>query len=582
MGGAGGAPPAAGQQQAPGTRQGRGGIIIDSSQVQTVTDPKLLCTVSGRVTSAMTGEPLPRATVSLMGGGPGTSMRSARTDADGQFTIERVQPGVYRLVAEKVGYLQQVYGARSPGGAGAQLTLSTSQTVTGIDLRLTPQGVISGTVYDDEGEPLPRAMVGAFPPGGGSATLGGRRLRRTAVTTTTNDMGEFRLFGLSPGKYIIVASSQGRIGARGGMGPPGMAGGMRAGDPAEQEDLMPTYYPSTTDADSAAAVEVAAGQEVAGISIMLRKGSMYRVQGKVVGVASQDLASIRLMLVRRGAAAGPLLGGNAGAVLRTDGSFEFARVWPGAYFVTAERMGQNTARLTGKTPVEVASGDVRDVVVTLAEPLTLSGVVRIEGAQTADTQRLMVSLNPLEETAGLPGFLGGSLTARLAGASSFKILEVPPDSYYLNFMNLPEGAYVKSIRLNNQEVLDKGLDLTGVRGAAMIDITLSLKAASLEGTVTDGEQPAGGSVVVVLPDPLRPSQPYLNLFLTADQEGGFRAAGLPPGAYKLYAFPDSEAESAQDLDYVRSFESRAVSVTLEEEGKGRVDLKLLKPEDARR
>src|SRR3954469_4776309 len=77
--------------------------------------PEERCVVAGRVTNALTGEPLRKATVLLSAGRAGngaagvTTMSNGRsvvpsgqgystsTDNDGSFRIEGVNPGTYRL-----------------------------------------------------------------------------------------------------------------------------------------------------------------------------------------------------------------------------------------------------------------------------------------------------------------------------------------------------------------------------------------------------------------------------------------------------------------------------------------------------
>ena len=195
------------------------------------TDPKRLCKIEGRTVNAMTGEPIQRASVTLAGSGANAVGRSTKSDGDGRFLIENVRPGVYRLTAEKVGFLWQAYGARSTVGSAPPLNLSPGQTLKGVEMKLTPQGVILGRVLDDEGDPLPRTSVIAYRLGGlGTAQQSRQQIGGQAAT---NDIGDYRLANLAPGRYVLVATSQGRIGGR--------------SSETQDEDLLPTYYPSALD-----------------------------------------------------------------------------------------------------------------------------------------------------------------------------------------------------------------------------------------------------------------------------------------------------------------------------------------------
>jgi hypothetical protein len=594
----------AGAQGTGGRNQGGGaagttGQPLTSTQM--VTDPKLLCTLEGVVVNASTGEPVPRATLTLagsglqgnMGGGQGGGAgRSARTDNEGKFNFASVQPGTYRLTADRVGFLRQQYGAQTPGGTGAPINLAQSQTVRNLDIKLTPQGVILGTVYDDEGDPLPRATVAAYRMGKATSMTSSRRGgQQTGSTANTNDIGQYRIAGLPPGNYAVIASGQsGRGGGgRGGMG--GFAGGPGRGRAAAtvEEDLLPTYYPSSLDAAAAAPVQVSPGQEMAGVNIALRRGRLYTVQGKITGVTVQDAGGVRVNLVSRegGATSMLMAGGTAGAV-RQDGSFQVARVQPGSYYLIAERMGGGGggrggmggpgAGPVGRTTVDVGSSDVSDLVVTMVDPVPVTGTVKVEGQQTQDTQSptMSLSLTPAEYIPGLPG---GGATARVS-QGAFKMAAVTPDNYYVNFGGLPEGSYVKSVRMNNQEAIEKGIDLTSARGAVILDVTLSTNGGSVEGTVAEDGKTAPGSYIMLLADPIRPGQPYLNRASTSDQDGKFTIKGLAPGDYVLYAFEESQPEIAQDLTLIKPFESKAVKVKVSESSTERAELKVLKPGDA--
>ncbi|MFB3778013.1 MAG: carboxypeptidase regulatory-like domain-containing protein [Bryobacteraceae bacterium] len=518
--------------------------------------------IEGRVVNAKNGEPVPRATLTLAGSGRNAAPRGGRSDGEGRFLIENIEPGSYRLTAERVGFLRQGYGSSTPGGAGAPLNLSEGQHLKDLEIRLTPQGVIMGLVVDEDGDPLPRVNVTAWRQGNSASP-------QTTSGSMTNDIGEYRIAGLSPGRYIVVAERQAGGMARGGPG--------RGGLIAAEQAPVPTYYPSTADASAALPIDVAAGQEIAGINIAMRTGSLFRIQGRVMGANPQDTAGgMRLMLMPRG---NSVFRGitRGGAQVRADGSFEITRVPAGSYYIIAQNTGrQGGGGPVGKTMVDVSTSDITGLLVSLTEPLTVSGIVKVEGQQAAEPQRVNLSLTPFE--AGMFGYPSG----RTASDGSFKVSGVFPDRYYLNLSGLPEGAYVKSVKLAGQEVLDKGVDLSGFRGSAALEVLLSLKGATLEGTATAGDKPAVGSTIAVLPDPPRPSQPYLNKTATADQDGKFTIRGLAPGRYKVYAFEESMPELARDPSLAAPFEQKAVKVDLDAGAVERVELKALKPEDAGR
>jgi hypothetical protein len=572
--------------QNPGGQTGGRGQAAVSGQTSTQQavpiDPKKLCKIEGRTVNARTGEPIPRVTLSLTGSGQNAAGRSGRSDDAGHFLIENVAPASYRLVGERVGYLRQGYGSRTPGGAGAPLNLTDGQHLKDLEFRLTPQGVIMGQVLDESGDPLPRSNVAAYPvgsagavqagPAGGARGGGGQFGQPSGGSAQANDIGEFRIAGLSPGRYHVVATSQGGGPGR-GMG--GRGGPMALAQEEEPGQApMPTYYPSTTDSSAALPIEIAAGQDAAGINITIRKGALLRIQGRVMGGNPQEVAGVMLSLMPRGAGAAGVLMGRGGAQTRPDGTFEIARVQPGSYFILAQRMGgRGGTGIAGKSMVDVTNSDILGLLVPLTEPVSVSGSVKVEGQQATGLQRLAFTLASVD---GLPV---GAPSGRATDTGAFKIDSVFPDRYYLSVSGLPEGAYVKSVKLAGQEVIEKGVDLSNVRANATFDVLLSPKGATLDGTVTLDDKPATGSYIAVLADPVRAEQPYLNKFATADQNGRFTIKGLAPGDYKLYAFEEAMPQLSREPGLAKPYERRATKITLAEGSSERADLKAMKREE---
>src|SRR6185436_12054956 len=108
-------------------------------------------------------------------------------------------------------------------------------------------GVISGRVLDDFGDPV--AGVGLMVM---RVTFqqGQQRLVQ-AQRVTSNDIGEYRLFGLQAGSYYIAATPQ-------------VANTPSNVDvpPQERSGFAPVFFPGTTDPSAAQKVSVGFGQTV--------------------------------------------------------------------------------------------------------------------------------------------------------------------------------------------------------------------------------------------------------------------------------------------------------------------------------
>src|SRR6185369_6720832 len=88
------------------------------------TPPEDLCTVSGQVANAVSGEFLKKATLNLqrMDAGPNTAglprSYTTSTDAEGKFAMKDIEPGRYQLSATHNGFVRMEYGAHSPARPG--------------------------------------------------------------------------------------------------------------------------------------------------------------------------------------------------------------------------------------------------------------------------------------------------------------------------------------------------------------------------------------------------------------------------------------------------------------------------------
>jgi len=207
---------------------------------ETPTDKrKDLATLEGRAIISTTGEPVSGVSLALRALPPGTDTVKVASDADGRFSFEEMEPGSYILSASRSGgFLAEVYGAGSPGSSGTPLTLSAGQVLTNIEFRLTPLGVISGTVVDDRGNPMSGVLVTAT----GAASMANR-------IELSNDAGEFRFSGLAPGSYTLMAIPS--------EGPQPPATRATTGEPEQSETrLVAAYYPSAADAAGAIPLEV--------------------------------------------------------------------------------------------------------------------------------------------------------------------------------------------------------------------------------------------------------------------------------------------------------------------------------------
>ena len=160
----------------------------------------------------------------------------------------------------------------------------------------------------------------------------------------------------------------------------------------------------------------------------------------------------------------------------------------------------------------------------------------------------------------------------------FTLKNIQPILCQVQVSNLPEGSYVKSIRLGNQDVGEEGIDLS--RGASDgLQVTISMAGAQVDGIVQSGEsKPVSVATVVLVPESRRYS-----LFREArtGEDGGFSFNGVTPGDYKLLAWEDIETGAYQDPEFLKKYESKAESLSLKESGRRTLQVKVIPLEEQR-
>jgi protocatechuate 3,4-dioxygenase beta subunit len=540
------------------------GVLLLPLALAAQTKPDDSCSVSGQVSNAVTGEPVRRAIVSLrrIEMSPGVtniqvSNNTASTDATGQFAITGIAPGKYRLSAERSGFIVTQYGARGPNKPGTLLTLEPGQKSSNLAMRLTPQGVIAGRVLDEEGEPVANVDVQVLR----QQYMQGRKQMARAGGGPTNDLGEYRIFGLPPGRYYVSANFR--------QNP------MQA---QTDDEYVTTFFPRTTDPTAAAPMDVAPGAQLRNIDIPLAKMHTVAVRGHVAtelrppGGESPQRQNLNMMLAARSTS---IVGGGftRGAPVAPDGAFEFRGVTAGSYFLIG---ALNTVGRTfsARVPVEVGGSNLEGVSLTIRGGVPVTGRVRVEGETTASLAHLRLNLLPAE-----PGALqfGPMPTQQLKEDGTFQLDDVVADRYMVSVNGLPEGFYVKSVRSSNVDVTAQGLDVAA-GSPAPLDVVLSPNAAQVTGTVLDPktQKPASMMMVVMVPQEKerRDREPFYRT-ATTDASGQFTFKSVPPGEYRVYSWEEVDYGAWMDPDFLKPLESRGEPVSLQEGARPAIQVNLI-------
>ncbi len=540
---------------------------------------------------SITGEAVRKATLRLQGNGPVQSGQllpttyTESTDAAGKFVFEDVAEGSYTLAADKAGFVAQRYGARTTGSSGTVLTLVSGLTLKDLNIRMTPQGVVSGKVFDLDGDPVNggQVMVMRF------TYPRGRKQLSQSGGAATNDQGEFRIPNLAPGRYYLSVTDRRALTVAQGAGQPGKD---------VPESNVTTYYPSALDPTGAVPLDVMAGVELRGIDMRMRRAKVYSIRGKAVdAVTGAPPANAILSFSPKSSGDTPVIPiGTSINQVRPDGTFEFRGVMPGTYVIqTLNNISLNGSPSGGyaaRAEVTISDSNIEGAVLTLGPAAEINGTVKLEGGDlqtllkppgsqnsgvnpavapvVASTQRMLLSFS--EQDGGVQ--IGG-VSAQVKDDGSFKVTGLGPNKYAINFNGLPQGAYLKAIRYGGQDVTHSLLDMSAAAGGTM-EVMLSDKAADVSGTVhNDKGETLPGVQVTLWPKNFDPGSTTSIKQANTDQNGGFKFTSLAPGEYFAAAWEELDTGLAQSPDFLKNFTGDGSALKLVEGGHESVDAKVV-------
>ncbi len=503
---------------------------IDTGRTQTEK-----CSIEGRVLRSDDGTPLKKAIVTAMPqqSKPPVRPTSVVSDADGKFLFQDLEPGRYSLAAARTGYARQMYGQRSPTGPPTTLTLLAGQRMKDIVFRLLAGGAVSGRVVDEDSEPVSGVRIQALRWG---YRNGKRELISGGGFAQSDDRGDYRMFQLAPGRYVIIASYSGSMYMGGGVT---MSYG--AGDVAN-DAYPPVYYPGVNDPAQASALEVRAGDDLTGINFRLLPTHAVRVTGRVLKYTGEAARDVFVQIMPRQATG--FISSNRGTMPDAHGTFEFRAVAPGSYVVWAQQQ-EDGKRYQARTVVEVGNSDVDGVALMLRPPVDVLGRVRLDGSLDLSSSTVRVILMPQDF---IP--IGGGVSATLNSELGFTLANVGEGDYMLRVYGLPPDAYVSSAFMGKRDVLRDGVSLRA--SAEPLQIVVSASGARLEGSVLgENNQPFAGARVVLVPEEAQWKRQDLFKITSSDQYGQFLLRGIAPGKYKLFAWETIDEGAYYDPDFLR-------------------------------
>ena len=516
--------------------------------------------IRGRVFAADTGKPVAGAIVTLVdtrATNPTERQgRWIRTDADGRWEAQDLRPGAYMLSASKAGYLKIEYGQKRPFERGKSLELGAGQLLDKVDLALPRGGAMTGRVFDEFGDAAAGVLVRALR----QRYVNGRRELTPLAESLeglasgggdiTDDLGQFRVYGLSPGDYYVSAS----------FNPPGEA--------ASAIGYPPVYYPGTPTAGEARRIRIGLGEESQNINVTLVSARYAVVSGTVLNSLGAP-ASASIQLVTTDPVAGePVSPGRTAS----NGTFALRAVPPGEYRLNVYDVRPAAgAPEFASIPVSITGEDVTTLTVGTAPGATASGRVLFEDGPPVSAPLFVRSMTTV---AGAPTFSNTS-----AGMNPDRTFELSGLAGRQTFRTgaLPEGWFFKSVTHEGVDITDTGYDFRAGQRVSDLEIRLTRRATSLSGTVQDarGDVVSDYTVVAFSTNPDRWG--YQTRFIRSsrpDQSGKFTIRALPPDEYFVVALEYVETGQEFDPEQLTAWKALATTVELREGDAKAVSLKL--------
>jgi len=508
-------------------------------------------TISGRVVAADNSQPLRRARISTS---TGDLERSILTDDDGRFDVA-IRDTSQPLLVTKAGFASTVVDLRRTKPAATRP----------IEVRLSKSAAISGRVADQNGAPVLGVQVIA-------RRLDGAEVDRTwSLQGETDDRGEYRIGGLSAGKYGLSLGSA-RL-----FNPDDVAASRDAwgvSRPAGMPVVLGTRF--TVDAAAFVAVDLQPGDDVSAIDLTVSAWSSRdsqremkallernrgqapngRITGAVVTTTGEGIAGAEVRATRSNVLeTGQSVATRSSAVTTTDASGRFVvdLLDDGEYQVEVNKAAHVAAddrpwpqpRSTQR--VKVSGGVADDVRLALSRGGIVSGT--IVDAAGEPLQGVRVRALRLRSDNGQSVAVATGWESSTDERGRYRLFGPPSGSYVLvAAMGAEASATDRAQRRGfaltyfpGTPSIDNAQRLRLQAGAELSALDLSI-APTFTARVTgrafdDAGEPLAGRVQMTISRRVSgiTTEPVTT---RVNADGTFELTAVPPGTYVLHAVAD--------------------------------------------
>jgi hypothetical protein len=502
--------------------------------------------LAGVAVQGGTNQPLNHVLVTITGQGRRATQAMYLTGADGGFGFSNLPAGKYQLAAMKEGYPRQSY--LEDEGYSTAIVAGPGIDTAHIVFPLKPPATLSGSVFDDHGDPVHQAQVHLLR----KSVVEGRLGVRQSEQKVTDSSGGFSFDDLTPGAYLLAVSGQpwyARNFANQNPAMPSQESGVVSRDVA----YPLTYYGDTSDPASATPVDIREGVQA---KLQITLHAVPAVHVSMPGADMQSQGGMNAQV----SAIGPdgVEIGLASGISWINGQASMNGLAPGRYIFNIMNVnpakGGGQPQQMGRKLVDLDKNTMLDP--SEPEKISISGKLNLEGKSAREAGQ-PVTLFLRNENTGP----GAQATVAEDGSFQFESNFLRPGRYTVQMANAP-GLYLKSIVATGAKYSNGSLDISG--GDVQLAVTAAAGAKQLDGLAVKDDKPFAGATVLLLPK---------NAGLTSqirrdqsDSDGSFTLPEVVPGDYNLLAIDDGHQLAYQDPAVIKRYLPNAQAVTVPVDG----------------
>ncbi len=519
--------------------------------------------ISGTVVDVVSNEPLAGARVAISPVSQRNAFTTVVTHEDGRFVFPGLSAGKYALTAQRRGYVTQSFNQHDQ--YASSIAVGPDLDSSNLIFTIAPEGAISGTVTDENGDALRDAQVMLFQSSNDDGTV---HTRQTA-TANTDDEGSYHFSHRQQGKYYIAVFGKPWYAQRPQIrtttttyssgpltGPVNQKTVVEELPPSPLDVAYPlTFYGGATDSSAARPILLGIGERAsADIALQPVPAVHWRMsvpgpdptKGVFVGLQQKlfDGTPFQMPL-----SSSPSL----------PGTWEVTGIPPGHY--TASVYTENAADQAEKQEIEATeSGAVEKAAITVSPfsatlsfqpPAQLSGQITLQLRDKKTNQAFIERINGKGDIEFKQGIQRGSYEVSVFSTSDL---------------------FVQSMQASGARVNGRTLEVKGP-APVKLSVILGQGRGEVSGVALRNDKPASGIMVVLVP-----ADPANNQVLfrrdQSNSDGSFQIGFVAPGRYTLLAIENGWDMEWANPTVLAKFMAQGESLTVESKGKYSVKVKV--------